>query len=226
MSGIVSRVGPRVTDLAVGDRVFGPVPGQMGNYVRSRSSLLQKLAPSESFIAGASMSVSYLTAIWAFQHLAHLRQGESVLIQSATGGLGMAAVTLAKYVGANIYATVGNEKKRSVLVNEYGIPEQQIFNSRDITAVDKILRATGGAGIDVILSSSEGDMMKETWRCIAPMGRFIDVGRTDVLASGQLGLGIFKRNATFSSFDLGLMNRQNPELISSYVITVKQPTMN
>jgi NADPH:quinone reductase-like Zn-dependent oxidoreductase len=206
-----------VTSFKPGDRVFGMVPGNMGNFLRSPASLVCRIPDGLPTDGAASMPVVYLTAIYAFKHLARLERGESVLIQSATGGLGMAAIQIAQSLGAEIYATVGTDDKRKVLVEEFGIPAHRIFNSRQLSAVEDILQATEQKGLDVILSSSGGDSMHETWRCIAPLGRFIDVGRTDVLGGGRLGLEVFKRNATFSSFDMGLIYRQKPSLISKYV---------
>ncbi len=216
-AGIVTRVGPGVKSFKKGDRVFGMIPGNMGNYLRSPASLVTRIPEGLSFESAATMPVVYLTAIYAFQHLARLSAGESVLIQSATGGLGMAAIRVARLLGAEIYATLGTSQKRQVLIEEFGIPDHRIFTSRSTSAVGQILQATGQRGCDVILSSAGGDSMHEMWRCIAPLGRFIDVGRTDVLGGGRLGLEVFKRNATFSSFDLGLVYRQKPNLISKYV---------
>ena len=160
------------------------------------------------------MPVSYMTAIYAFNHLARLSKVESVLIQSATGGLGMAALCLARYLGAEIYATVGTAEKTQLLIEEFGIAADHIFSSRELSTHAKIMAATKGGGIDVILCSSAGEQMHETWRCIAPMGRFVEVGRTDIIDHGNLSLEVFNRNATFSSFDLGLMNKQNPKIVA------------
>ncbi|OAA40092.1 Beta-ketoacyl synthase [Beauveria brongniartii RCEF 3172] len=212
-AGVVKRVGSAVQTLQEGDRVFGIIPGNMGNHLRSPASLVAKIPSTISSPGAASMPVAYLTSIYAFQHLARLGKGESVLIQSATGGLGMAAIRIAQHIGAEIYATVGTDDKRHVLTEEFGIPANRIFNSRKLSAVDDVMRATGQKGIDVILCSSAGDLMHETWRLVAPLGRFVDVGRTDVLGGGRLEMEVFKRNATFSSFDLGLVYRQKPSLI-------------
>lgn len=161
------------------------------------------------------MPVAFMTAIYAFNHLGHFSKGETVLIQSTTGGLGMAAMQVAKHIGAEIYATVGNADKVEMLNKEFDIPKDHIFNSRELSTPSKILAATNGAGIDVILCSAAGEAMQESWRAIAPMGRFIEVGRTDVLDHGKLNMEVFKRNATFSSFDLGLMNQQKPAKVAS-----------
>ena len=202
-----------MTSLSVGDAVFGLIPGNMGNYTRSKASLVQKVPGGATAADAATMPVAYLTAIYALRHLARLEAGESILIQSATGGLGMAALRLAQSIGATIYATVGNEEKRKLLQDKFGIADANIFNSRDTASVEAIMQATKDNGIDVILCSARGDMMHDFWRCIAPAGRFIEVGRTDVLASGSLAMDVFKRNATFSSFDMGLLHRQKPSLV-------------
>ncbi|KAI1496579.1 putative polyketide synthase [Biscogniauxia marginata] len=211
-AGIVSRVGAAVMSLKVGDRVAGLIFGNMGNYMRSPASFLSRIPDGVTFSGAASMQLAYLTSIYALRHLAHLTKGETILIQSATGDLGMAAIRIAQHLGAEIYATAGSNEKRKALV-ELGVPTDHIFNSRDLGAVNDILRATKFSGIDVILSSSAEDMMHETWRCIAPLGRFIDVGRTDVLGGGKLELEIFKQNATFSSFDLSIIYRQRPAIL-------------
>jgi NADPH:quinone reductase-like Zn-dependent oxidoreductase len=189
----------------------------MGNYTRSKASLVQKIPPDASITDAATMPVVYLTAIYALRHLARLEAGESILIQSATGGLGIAALRLAQSIGAIVYATVGNDEKRKLLQDDFSIPASHIFNSRDAVDIEDIMQATGHNGLDVILSSARGDGMHDAWRCIAPAGRFIEVGRTDVLASGSLALDVFKRNATFSSFDMGLLYHQKPDLVGRYV---------
>ena len=173
------------------------------------------MATKDKFDEAASMPVAFMTALYAFNHLARLSKGETVLIQSATGGLGMAAMQVAKHIGAEIYATVGNAEKAEMLKKEFDIPEDHIFNSRDLSTPSGVLAATNGAGMDVILCSAAGEAMQESWRAIAPMGRFVEVGRTDVLDHGKLNMEVFKRNATFSSFDLGLMNQQKPAKVAS-----------
>jgi NADPH:quinone reductase-like Zn-dependent oxidoreductase len=188
----------------------------MGNYMRAPASMLLKIPKGVSFTQAASMTVAYTTAIYAFRHIARLERGESVLIQYATGGLGMAAIQLAQSIGAEIYATVGSVEKREILAKHFGIPQSRVFDSRSQKSVDKIMQATGMRGIDVVLCSASGEMMDETLRCIAPFGRFVDVGRVNVVGNGKLSLDVFKRNATFSSFDIGLLYNQKPNLYRRY----------
>ena len=217
-AGKVHKIGKSVTNLQVGDSVYGLMFGNFGNFVRVPASAVQKMAAKDDYVDMASIPIVYMTAVYAFMHLAHLSKGESVLIQSATGGLGMAAITIARFLGAEIYATVGSHPhKAQTLVEEFGISPDHIFPSRDLSAIPRIMAATDNRGIDVILCSAAGQLMHETWRCIAPAGRFVEVGRTEILEHGKLGLEVFLRNATFSSFDLGLLVRQKPKLRARYV---------
>lgn len=212
--GTITKVGASVRHLAPGDRVYGAIRGNFGNLVRGPAIFLQKTTSANKPEDMASIPVCYMTAVYAFMHLARLKAGEKVLIQAATGGVGIAALRIARHLGAEIYATAGTKSKQDVLVRKFGIPRSHIFSSRDEKLPNTIWDSTRGAGIDVILSSSSGEYLHELWRCIAPMGRFIEIGRVDILERGNLPLGVFERNATFASFDLGLIALQKPTLFA------------
>jgi NADPH:quinone reductase-like Zn-dependent oxidoreductase len=162
------------------------------------------------------MPIAFCTAIHGLMELGSLQKGETVLIQSATGAVGLAAVQVAQLCGAEIFATVGTSEKKSTLAMDYGIAEDHIFGSRDRASASSILEATRGRGIDVILCSARGELMHEYWNCIAPCGRFIEIGRTEVLDSGKLNLDVFRRNATFASFDLEVLSKDSPATIGRY----------
>ena len=117
-------------------------------------------------------------------------------------GLGQAALQLAKNIGAEIFVTVGSTEKRRLLIDEYDIPEDHIFNSRDTTFAKGILRITNGRGVDVVLNSLAGEALRKTWECIAMFGRFIEVGKKDILANSGLEMMPFLRNVTFASVNL------------------------
>ena len=117
-------------------------------------------------------------------------------------GLGQAAIQLAKYIGAEIFVTVGNVEKHRLIRDEYQIPEDHIFNSRDTTFAKGILRMTNGRGVDVVLNSLAGEALRKTWECIAMFGRFIEVGKKDILANSGLEMMPFLRNVTFASVNL------------------------
>lgn len=205
-------MGSSVTSFQPGDRVWGFAPSNFGSCIRAPAYHLQKMSPSDSFATMATIPVSYLTAIYALLHIARLSKEDSVLIQSAAGGLGMAALEVARHVGAEIYVTVGTPEKRQFIMKRYDIDASHIISSGGVSAVASIMERTGGRGVDVILCSAATKQMHETWRCIAPLGRFVQIGPTDVHGDGNFSMEVFRRNATFSSFDIELLFRQKPHL--------------
>ncbi|KAF1961727.1 hypothetical protein CC80DRAFT_531559 [Byssothecium circinans] len=215
-AGTVVACGPGVTRFQPGDRVFSlVVRSWFGTHIRTPASLAQKMKPEDTFEKMCTIPVAFTTAVYGLIHLGRLGKGQRVLIQTATGGLGLAAIQVAKACGADIFATAGTPEKRTYLTGRYGIAEDHIFSSRDEsdTTETSMMAATGGKGFNVILSTSMGDMLHAAWRCISPRGVFIDVGRMDVVDHSMLGLNTFERNATFTSFDLSVMLRQDPEFV-------------
>ncbi|OAG11453.1 polyketide synthase [Paraphaeosphaeria sporulosa] len=208
-SGVITQIGSGVCDFNVGDRVYGFAFGHFGNYMRLPATFARRMPDTASFVDMATVPVVFASALYALNRLARLRADESVLIQSATGGLGTAAIQVAKSIGATIYATAGSEKKRAYLCEEFGIPVDRIYSSRDVPDVHTLLNISGGVGFDVVLSTSSGLIMDVTWSAMATQGRFIDVGRVDVHGHGSLPLEPFNRNATFSSFDLGRLGMRH-----------------
>lgn len=113
--------------------------------------------------------------------------------------------TVAQKVGATVYATTSSDVKKNYLVTQFGIKPSRIFNSRDSSFVQGIRDATGGRGVDVVLNSLVGDLMHASWNCIADFGRFVEVGKRELMDSGRLDMANFNRSATFVAFDLGEM---------------------
>ena len=211
-AGVVDKVGSAVTNVAIGQRVYGFGEGHFGNYVRTRSDFAIPMRPQDDFVKMASIPLVCMTAVYAFQHLTQIRKGEKVLIQSATGGLGLAAIQFAQAKGAEVFATAGTAEKMHYLVNTIGIPASHVFTSRSEADIPKLIEASGGKGFDIILSTASGDLLYESFKALAPLGRFIDVGRVDVNSSKTIGMELFKKCATFTSFDLGLVNEANPDM--------------
>ncbi|KAL8788410.1 MAG: hypothetical protein Q9195_007289 [Heterodermia aff. obscurata] len=222
-AGVVTKVGPNVAGLSVGDRVYGLGRGQFGNYERVPAALAQKLRPTDDLIEAATMPLVFMSAIYAFDYLVRLKKGDKVLIQSASGGLGLAAMQIARNRGAEIFATVGTSDKVSFLSDVLAIPVDHIFPSRDLEGLTRVARKIGNGGFDVILSTvAEGDSLYQSLQTLAPMGHLIDVGRVDVLKSKQLGLELFQKNASFSSFDLNTVVDNDAELGSRLMKTVNE----
>ena len=109
---------------------------------------------------------------------------------------------LAKHIGAEIFVTAGSAEKRHLLMEEYGIPADHIFNSRDVAFAQGIMRMTNGKGVDVVLNSLAGEALRKTWECTSSYGRFIEVGKKDILANSGLEMGPFLRNVTFGGVNI------------------------
>ncbi|KAF2022424.1 hypothetical protein BU24DRAFT_338244 [Aaosphaeria arxii CBS 175.79] len=211
VAGIVSKVGANVTSLNVGDAVVSFAIDAYRSYVKVQACLALPLPTRLSFVAGASIPINFATAYRALVEVASLQEGETVLIHSAAGGTGQAAVQIAKHVGATVLATVSTDEKRQFLSEKYQIQPEHIFSSRDDGFLSGIHHLTGGRGVDVVLNSLSGDLLHASWECIAPYGRFIEIGKKDIKEGTRINMAPFAANTTFSSVDLAAMIRQCPQ---------------
>ncbi|CAG8974817.1 hypothetical protein HYALB_00000431 [Hymenoscyphus albidus] len=158
-------------------------------------------------------------------YVAHIQKGESVLIHAGAGGFGQASIQLAKMSGAVIYVTVSTRVKKRLLMDLYDIPEDNFFSSRTLALKDGIMKQTGGRGVDVVINSLTGDALRYSWECLAPFGRFIEVGKRDILAPsvsalGGLPMSPFSKNVTFASVDLILICQMRPDLYKDFITSV------
>ncbi|KAH7135959.1 hypothetical protein B0J11DRAFT_611808 [Dendryphion nanum] len=213
-AGTIVACGSGVSKFKPGDRVYGLAFNKFATRIRTPAGFVQLMSPDDDFKHMSSVPVAYCTATYGLLHLARLKKGDKVLIQSATGGLGLTAIQIARYCNADVYVTVGAAHKAEYLRDNLHIPDDHIFLLRNEEDTQEILAATGGKGFNVILSTTVGDLMHATWRCIAPRGHFIDVGRLDAQKRSTIGMDVFENNATFSSFDLSIMAKQDPQFCS------------
>ncbi|EUC39811.1 hypothetical protein COCMIDRAFT_41753 [Bipolaris oryzae ATCC 44560] len=211
-SGVVRRIGSNVTNVKVGDRVCWMAKGLFQNFETFQARFLHKISDNDRFEEIATMPLAFSTAVYGLLHLGRLRKGESVLIHSGTGGVGLAAIQIAQMVGARIFVTVGTEEKRTFLQDNFGLKSSQIFNSRDTSFADGIMKATNGRGVEVALNSLVREQLHATWSCMATQGRHIEIGLTDILDYGDLDMNIFKRCASFSAFDFGVVADERPDV--------------
>ncbi|TGJ82080.1 hypothetical protein E0Z10_g6692 [Xylaria hypoxylon] len=213
-SGVIKRVGSKVTTTKPGDRVATFCPGACRTLLRMHESLVAKLPREMSLEEGASLPTAYATAYQSLFEVGRLAPGETILIHSAAGSLGQAAIQLAKHIGAEIYATAGSIDKRQLLMNEYQIPPDHIFNSRSLSFAKGIMRMTSGRGVDVVLNSLSGEALRTTWECTSMFGRFIEVGTRDISSNTGLEMSAFKRNVMFASVNMEHMLRHNRVLMA------------
>ena len=211
-AGTITRVGANVTGFRMGDRVFGIAPASFAAYAVTQSCLLVHQPPNLSAEEASAVPVAYVTAWYALTHLARLKAGESVLIHAATGGVGLAAIAIAQHLGAEIFATAGSDSKRAHL-QTLGI--KHIFDSRSLAFADEVRDRTGGRGVDVVLNSLSGEALELGLASLAPYGRFVELGKSDIYRNSRLGLEPFKRNLSLFAVDLDRMSYEKPELVGT-----------
>ena len=203
-SGIVKRLGPGTeqSGLKLGDRVCGIFKGRFASTSQTFWTSVAKIPDNMSWEEAASLPIAHTTAYVALIDIARLQKGERILIHAATGGVGQAAVMLAQGVGAEIFVTCGTDAKRELLTQRYHLDHDHIFSSRDTSFAPSIMSKTNGRGVDVVLNSLAGPMLKATWDCIAPFGRFLEIGKMDLEAAKHLDLSPFARSAAMAGLDI------------------------
>src|SRR5689334_7229050 len=159
--------------------------------------------------------------LYGLHDLARIRSGDRVLIHSATGGVGQAAIAIARAVGAEIFATAGSEERRQLL-RDMGI--EHVYDSRSIEFAEEIRRDTDGYGVDIVLNSVIGAAQRAGFELLAFGGRFIEIGKRDIYGDTKLGLFPFRRNLTFYALDLALLSFSHPHRLRDLLNTVYQLT--
>ena len=208
-SGVVLGVGPGAGGFAPGDAVVGFAPSSFGDRLVTRARALSLIPAGLSFEAAATIPSAFFTAYYALHHLARLQEGEKVLIHGAAGGVGIAAIQIAQWCGAEIYATAGSEEKRDFL-RLLGV--QKIFDSRSLAFADQILKETEGCGVDVVLNSLAGEAINRNFRVLKPFGRFIELGKRDFYENTRIGLRPFRNNISYFGVDADQLMLHRPDL--------------
>ncbi|GMG48901.1 unnamed protein product [Aspergillus oryzae var. brunneus] len=210
-SGTITRVGTACHKFKTGDKVVGFLPNCYSTHLRFRETdPVVHIPQGISLPAAAAVPANFITAYMGLKELARIQPGESVLVHSGAGGTGQAAIQIAKHFGAQVHTTVGSESKKKFLMQTYGIPESHIYSSRSTFFSQAILQQTAGKGVDIIFNSLSGESLIKSWECIAPYGRFIEIGKKDILSNSKLPMIQFAKNTTFISLDLGSWARDRP----------------
>ena len=219
-AGVVTAVGPDVTDHKVGDHVGGLSPnGCWSTFLTCDARLAVTLPAGLADDQAAAVTTAHATAYYGLHELARIKSGDRVLIHSATGGVGQAAIAIARAAGAEIFATAGSEQRRELL-RDMGI--EHVYDSRSLEFADLIRRDTDGYGVDIVLNSVTGAAQRAGLELLAFGGRFIEIGKRDIYGDTRLGLFPFRRNLTFFGVDLGLMTGTHPEKVRDLLSTVYQ----
>lgn len=214
-SGVITRVGAVAASQGykVGDRVFSLLDGQYANRARVPWTAAYRMPTNLDFETAASIPMIFATAYVSLYDTARLSKGQSVLIHAATGGVGQAAIILSQLVGAEVFATAGSTQKRDFISTKYGIPVDHVYSSRDSSFVPKLMSMTTGRGVNVILNSLSGQLLQESFNCLAPFGHFVEIGKFDLERNSHLEMVPFSRMASFSSIDmLALVRLSSPQV--------------
>ena len=209
-AGRLARVGPGVRGLKKGDRVMTTGKGCLAAHFRAPAAIAFKLPGNVGPVEAATIPSAFVTAYYALITLARLKKGERVLIHLATGGVGLAAIQVARMAGAEIFATAGSEKKRAYL-RKLGI--KQVMNSRSLDFAEEVLAATGGEGVDVVLNALAGPAIEKGLSCLRPFGRFCEIGKRDVYSDSAIGMRALARNITVHVIDMANIDEKHaPEI--------------
>ena len=198
-TGHVTRMGEGVVGFSVGDAVVAISEASLGGHAIACAELVANAPAGFNLQQLAGFPIAFLTAQRALMDVGRLQPGESVLIHSAAGGVGLAAFQIAKLAGAKIYATAGTPEKRALLAS---MGAAGVFDSRSPTFGDEVLAATHGHGVDVILNSLAGEAIDEGLRVLAPYGRFVEIGKRDIFANKPIGMAALSKQIVVTSVDL------------------------
>ena len=208
-AGVVRRVGTAVRSCRVGDEVAFIQGGCIANRVVVNEHLVF-VKPGRLSMEEAASSLSvYVTAYYSLLELARLRKDQRVLIHSAMGGVGQAAMALARHVGAEIYTTAGNESKRDQLLASGA---RAAFDSHSHDWYDDLMEATGGEGVDVVLNSLSGRHVGLCLEALRPGGWHCEIGKVDIYENNELGLRVFRKNLRFAAIDVDRLMIDDPLL--------------
>jgi phthiocerol/phenolphthiocerol synthesis type-I polyketide synthase C len=209
-AGVVAAVGEAVEEFAVGDEVVAFAFDCLATHALADVRLVAPKPARLTFEQAATVPIAFLTASYALEHLGRLAEGERVLIHSATGGVGLAAIQLAQRAGVEVVATAGSEEKREYL-RSLGI--RHVFDSRSLAFAHEILEATGGEGVDVVLNSLAGEAIAKGLSILRPYGRFLELGKRDIYEGSRFSLAAFRNQLAYSSIDLDHGARARPALL-------------
>jgi phthiocerol/phenolphthiocerol synthesis type-I polyketide synthase C len=206
-AGSIVRAGAQ-SGFRTGDRVFAFAPHSLQPFVTVPVINVARIPEGLTAEQASALPIVYLTAIYGLDRLASLQRGETVLIHAAAGGLGLAALHLAKARGAEVYATAGTDEKRDFL-RKLGV--QDVFSSRTGDFANGVLQATGGRGVDVVLNSLTGDLADKNLSVLAPRGRLLEVGKRDMLSVQEVRQR--RPDAGYFIYDLGEEAERDATLI-------------
>ncbi|MFB6262474.1 MAG: SDR family NAD(P)-dependent oxidoreductase [Bradymonadaceae bacterium] len=214
-TGRVVRVGEAVDRFEPGDRAvaIGPTARCFGGYATLDARLAASIPGDQSFVEAATIPTAFLTAWYALVVEGRLGEGETVLVHSASGGVGHAALQIVRAFGAEAVATAGTERKREYLEESFDLIG--VSDSRSRAFVDDVREWTGGEGVDLVLNSLTDELMTAGLELLGPFGRFLDLTKSAMFEEGTLDLDRFDRNVAYVGIELTRVAAHGPDLVAS-----------
>lgn len=210
-SGTVVKVGENVKDLKVGDNVVGMAPYCFRSFVTVHRDMVFRKPDTMSHVEAATLPTVFLTSHYAINELARMERGESILIHAGTGGVGQAAIQIAKHLGLTIFSTAGTPEKRQLLM-DMGV--DHVLDSRTLEFADEIMRITDGEGVDAVLNSLAGDFIPKNFSVLKTFGRYMEIGKVDVYGNSKIGLEPLRNNISFFVIDLAQHLQSKPSYVA------------
>jgi len=208
-AGEVTAMGSRVSGLKVGDRVMAVAADTIAGVAVAKADHVVPIPEGMTFEQAATLPMAYLTAYYSLVTLARVRAEDRVLIHAGAGGVGIAAVQIARTIGAEVYATAGRPKH--AYLKSLGV--KAVFDSRDTAFYDDIMRVTSGQGVDVVLNSLAGPKTTQSLKALAPAGRFVEIGKADIYKNKRVGLRLLADNISYFAVDVDRLLEQRPKLM-------------
>ena len=213
---VVAR-GDQADSVEIGDMVMGMMPGAMAGHVTAKASLVVRKPERLGIEEAATLPVAFLTAYLGLVVRGGISAGDRVLVHNATGGVGLAALQIARQAEAEVFATAGSEEKRAYL-QEMGI--SYVMDSRSLDFAEEIMGKTDGKGVDIVLNALSGPAMRASLSVLAPHGRFIEIGKTDALNHGSIDLNQFDHNRSYHPIDLAQFIEERPDRAGGLLRTI------
>ncbi|MFG1343669.1 SDR family NAD(P)-dependent oxidoreductase [Xanthobacter autotrophicus DSM 431] len=217
-AGTIVRVGAEVEGFAPGDRVMGMGKGFLRRFAAAEARFLMRVPEHVELKDAATLPAAFMTAHYSLVDVGRLSDDEKVLIHLATGGVGLAAIQVARHVGAEILASAGSDAKRAFL-RDLGIGH--IMNSRSLEFAEAVRAATSGRGVDVVLNALSGAGIDKGLECLAPFGRFVEIGKRDLAQDKPIGLKSLYYNNTYSVIDLSTIADERPAKLAALLKAVE-----
>ncbi|MFF5251179.1 SDR family NAD(P)-dependent oxidoreductase [Streptomyces leeuwenhoekii] len=211
-AGDVVAVGPGVTELAPGDRVFAFGHGTLASHVRVRTEQTGRIPDGMGYGEAATLPAVYLTVQHSLEELARLAPGETLLVHGGAGGVGLAALRYARDLGASVIATAGTPAKRDLL---RALGAEHVLDSRSLAFADRVRDVTGGRGVDVVLNSLAGEAIARGLECLRPGGRFVELGKRDIHGNQPMLLRPFRDNLSYFAVDITRLAADAPQTVAA-----------